>query len=80
MQGQNLVYVGSPSGLMYPKEISSKLLVWLPINSLLNIFHFCSLAMHIYIQSIITLTYFIVLKYGLHHFKAERISFHLVYI
>ena len=32
--------VGSSSGLMYPKEISPKLLVWLPRNTLLNIFIF----------------------------------------
>ena len=46
--------VGSSSGLMYPKGISPKLLVWLPRNALLNIFSFCSFAMHIFIQSIIT--------------------------
>ena len=72
--------VGSTNCLMYPKGISPKLLVWLPRNALLNIFLFCSFAMHIFIQSIITLTFFIFLKHGLHHFKAERISFYLVYI
>ena len=72
--------VGSSSGLIYPKGISPKLLVWLPRNSLLNIFSFCSFAMHIFIQSIITWEFFIVLKNGLHHFKAKRISFHSVYM
>ena len=70
--------VGSSSGLMYPKGISPELIVWLPRNALLNIFFFCSFAMHIFIQTIITWTFFIVLKNGLHHFKADRISFHLV--
>ena len=46
--------VGSSSGLMYPKGISPKFLVWLPRNALLNIFSFCSFAMHIFIQNIIT--------------------------
>ena len=69
--------VGSSSSLMYPKRVSLNLLVWLPSNTLLNIFLFCSFAMHIFIQSIITWTFFVVLKNGLHHFKAKRISFHL---
>ena len=72
--------VGSSSGLMYPKGISPKFLVWLPRNALLNIFSFCSFAMHIFIQNIITWEFFIVLKNGLRHFKAKRISFHSVYI
>ena len=50
--------VGSSSGLMYPKGISPKLLVRFPRNALLNIFLFCSFAMHIFIQSIITWTFF----------------------
>ena len=65
---------------MYPKGISPKLLVRLPRNVLLNIFLFCSFAMHIFIQNIITWTIFYCLKNGLHHFKAKRISFNLVYI
>ena len=49
--------VGSPSSLMYPKRVSLNLLVWLPRNTLLNTFLFCSFAMHIFIQSIITWTF-----------------------
>ena len=69
--------VGSLSGLMYTKGISPKLLVWLLRNALLNIFLSCSFAMHIFIQSIITWTF---LKNDFYRFKAERISFHLVYV
>ena len=72
--------VGSSSGLMHPKGISPKLLAWLLRNAQLNIFLFCFFAMHIFIQSIITWTFSIVLKNGLHYFKAERITFHLLYI
>ena len=72
--------VGSPGGHMYPKGISPKLLIWLPRNGLLNILLFVIFALLVIIQSIITWAFFILLKNGFHHFKAQRISFHLVYL
>ena len=72
--------VGSPGGHMCPKGISSPLIVWLPQNGLLNILLFCYFAALVTIQSIITWAIFIILKNELHHFEAERISFHLVYL
>ena len=65
---------------MYSKGISPPLLVWLPKNNLLNILLFVILAVPVTIQSIITWTFYIVLKNSLHHLKAQRISFHLIYI
>ena len=47
-------YVGSLGGHMYPKVILLKLIVWLPRNALLNILLFCYLSVPITIQSIIT--------------------------
>ena len=49
-----ILYVGSLGGHMYPKGILLKLLVWLPRNALLNILLFCYLSVPITIQSIIT--------------------------
>ena len=49
-----ILYVGSLGGHMYPKGILLKLLVWLPRNALLNILLFCHLFVPITIQSIIT--------------------------
>ena len=72
--------VGSPGGHMYPKGISPKLLIWLPRNGPLNILLFVVFALHAIIQCIITWAFFIVLKNQFHHFKAQRISFHLVYL
>ena len=72
--------VGSPGGHMYPKGISPKLLIWLLRNGLLNILLFVIFALPMIIQSIITWTFFILLKNRFHHFKAQRISFHLVYL
>ena len=72
--------VGSPSGHTYPKGISPKLLIWLPRNGLLKILLFVVFALHVIIQCIITWAFFIVLKNRFHHFKAQRISFHLVYL
>ena len=46
--------VDSPSGHMYPKGISPKLLIWLPRNGLLNILLFVVFALHVIIQRIIT--------------------------
>ena len=60
--------------LRIPKKVSLKLLVWLPRNALLKTLLFCSFAMHY------NLDIFVVLKNGLHHFKAEKISFYSVYI
>ena len=65
---------------MYPKGISPKLLIWLPRNGLLNILLFVIFALPVIIQSIITWEFFILLKNGFHHFKAQRLSFHLVYL
>ena len=65
--------VGSPGGHVCPKGISLPLLVWLPQNG--SIF-----AVSVTIQSIISWAIFIVLKNELHHFKAQRISFHLIYL
>ena len=75
-----ILCVGGLSVHMYPKGILLKLLMWLPRNALLNILLFCYLSLPIAIQSIITWEFFIILKNGLHHVKAHRISFHLVYI
>ena len=61
---------------MYPKGISPKLLVWLPRNGIL----FVIFAVPVIIQYTITWAFFIVLKNGFHHFKAQRISLHLVYL
>ena len=72
--------VGNPGGHMYPKGISPKLLIWLPRNGLLNILLFVIFALPMIIQSIITWAFFILLKNRFHHFKAQRISFHLVYL
>ena len=72
--------VDSPSGHMYPKGISPKLLIWLPRNGLLNILIFVVFALHVIIQRIITWEFFIVLKNRFHHFKTQRISLHLVYL
>ena len=72
--------VGSPGGHMYPKGISPKLLIWLPRNGLLNILLFVIFALPMIIQSIITWTFFILLKNRFPHFKTQRISFHLVYL
>ena len=60
--------------------ISPKLLKWLPRNGLLNILLFVIFAVPVIIQSIITWAFFILLKNRFHHFKAQRISFHLVYL
>ena len=65
---------------MYFKGISPKLLVWLPRNGLLNISLFVIFAIPMIIQSIITWAFFIVFKNKFHHFKAQRINFHLVYL
>ena len=65
---------------MYPKEISPKLLVWLPRNGLLNILLFVIFSLLVIIQSIITWAFFNVLKNRFHHFIAHRMSFHLVYL
>ena len=65
---------------MYPKGISPKLLIWLPRNGLLNILLFVIFALPVIIQSIITSAFFIFLKHRFHHFKIQRISFHLVYL
>ena len=65
---------------MYPKGISPKLLIWLPRNGLLNILFFVIFALPVIIQSIITWAFFSLLKNRFHHFKAQRISFHLVYL
>ena len=62
--------VGSPSGHMYSKGISPKLLVWLPGNEQLNILLFVIFALPMIIQSIITCAFFIVLKNGFHHLNA----------
>ena len=75
-----ILCVGGLSVHMYPKGILLKLLMWLPRNALLNILLFCYLSLPIAIQSIITWEFFIILKNGLYHVKAHRISFHLVYI
>ena len=72
--------VGSLGGHMYSKEISPPLVVWLPRNTLLNILLFVVFAVPVTIQSIITWAFYIVLKNCLHHYKAQRISFHLIYI
>ena len=72
--------VGSPGGHMCPKRISRPLLVWLPQNGLIKYSIFCYFAAPVTIQSIITWAIFIILKNQLHHFEAERISFHLVYL
>ena len=72
--------VGSPGGHMYPKGISPQLLIWLPRNGLLNILLFVIFALPVIIQIIITWAFCILLKNGFHHFKAQRISFHLVYL
>ena len=72
--------VSSPGGHMCPKGISPPLLVWIPQNGLLNILLFCYFCCTWTIQRIITWAIFIVLKNKLHHFKAQRISFHLVYL
>ena len=65
---------------MYPKGNLPKLLIWLPRIGLLNILLFLVFTLHVIIQCIITWAFFIVLKNGFHHFKAQRISFHLVYL
>ena len=70
--------VSSPGGHMYPKGISPKLLVWLPTNGLLNIFLFVMFALPVIIQRIITWSFFIVLRNGFYHFKAQIIRFYLV--
>ena len=72
--------VGSPDGHMYPKGISPKLLIWLPRNGLLNNLLFVIFVLPVIIQSIITWAFFVLLKNGFHHFKAQRIRFHLVYL
>ena len=72
--------VGSPGGHMYPKGISPKLLIWLPINGLLKFLLFVVVTLHVFIQCIITWAFFIVLKNRFGHLKAQRISFHLVYL
>ena len=72
--------VGSPGGHMCPKVISPHCLYGFPKNGLLNILLFVILAIPVTIQSVITWAFFIVLKNELHHFKAQRISFHLVYL
>ena len=43
-------------------------------------FTFVIFAVPVIIQSIITWAFFILLKNGFHHLKAQRISFHLVYL
>ena len=65
---------------MYRKGFSPNLLIWLPRNGLLNTLLFLAFALHVIIQCIITWAFFIVLKIRFHYFKAQRISFHLVYI
>ena len=70
----------SPGSHMYPKGISPKLLIWLPRNGLLNILLFVVFTPDMIIQHIITWEFFIILKIPFHHFKAQRISFHLVYL
>jgi len=72
--------VDSPGGHMCPKGISPPLLAWLPRNGSLNILLFSIFAVAATIQNVITWAFFIVLKNKLHHFKAQRISFHLVYL
>ena len=65
---------------MYPKGILPKLLIWFPRNGLLNIFpfcHFCSTRDHLKHHNF---GVFHFLKNRFHHFKAQRISFHLVYL
>ena len=73
-------YVSSPDGHMCPKGISLQLLVWLLRNGLFNILLYVIFSLPFTIQGIITWTFFIILKNGLHHFKAQRISFHLICI
>ena len=73
-------YVGSPGGYMYPKGILPKFIVWLLRNGLLNILLFVIFSLHVIIQSIITWAFFNVLRNGFRHFTAHRISFHLVYL
>ena len=73
-------YVGSPGGHVCPNRFSPPLLVWLSRKGLLNILHFVIFVVPVTIQSIITWAFFIVLKNGFHHFKAQRISFHLLYL
>ena len=59
--------VDSPGNQMYPKEISSKLLVWILRNGLLNILLFVIFSLRVIIQSIITWAFFNVLRNGFHH-------------
>ena len=50
--------VGSPGDHMYPKGISTELLVWLPRNGQLNILLFVIFSLPVTIQSIITWAFF----------------------
>ena len=65
---------------MCPKGILPSLLVYLPRNGLLNILSFCYFCCTCDHSKHHNLDIFIVSKNGLHHFKAQRISFHLVYL
>ena len=75
-EADEIWYVGSPGGHISQWNFTS-LIVWLPIYDLLNILHFVIFAVPVSIQSIITWAFF---KKRFHHFKAQRISFHLVYL
>ena len=55
---------------MCPQGFSSPFLLWLPRNGFLKILCFVIFAVPLTIQSIITWSFFIVLKNGLHHLKA----------
>ena len=73
--------VGTPDGHMYPKGISPNLLVWLPRNGLLNILLFVIFAVRTCDHSKYhKLGIFHSFENGFHRFKAQRISFHLVYL
>ena len=65
---------------MCSKGFSSPFLLWLPRNGFLKILCFVIFAVPLTIQSIITWSFFIVLKNGLHHLKAQRTSFYLIYL
>ena len=78
-EADEIGYVGSPAGHISQWNFTP-LIVWLPIYDLLNILHFVIFAVPVTIQSIITWALFIILKNRFHHFKVQRISFHLVYL
>ena len=75
-----ILYVGSLGGHMYPKGILLKLLVWLPRKCFIEYFTFLPSFCTYHHSKHHNLGIFIILKNGLYHFKAHRISFQLVYI